>query len=100
MIGTPCTADGPECPVEGDVCYGATITGTDTSHPQYIEGADAVIKEAANIRYCMNEQLCISAQQAAENTAVDTGPYSFDIVCGASKIIASLSALLIAVNVM
>ena len=55
LIGTPCTADGPECPTEGDVCYGATITATDTTHPQYIQEYDAVIKEIANQRYCMNE---------------------------------------------
>ena len=36
LIGTPCTATGPECPVEGEVCYGATITSTDTTHPGYI----------------------------------------------------------------
>ena len=44
----------------------------------------------------MNEQLCITAQQAANNTAIDSGPYTFDIVCAASKIVASISALLIA----
>ena len=47
MIGVPCTADGPECAIEGEVCYGGTITSTDVNHAQYIEEYDAVIKEIA-----------------------------------------------------
>ena len=48
LIGVPCSATGEECTVEGDVCYGATITATDVNHPQYIQEYDSVIKEIAN----------------------------------------------------
>ena len=55
MIGPPCDTDGPDCEVEGEVCYGATITDTDTTHDEYHPEFDPIIKEITNTRWCMNE---------------------------------------------
>ena len=78
---------------EGEVCATSEITDTDTEHADYSEEADEIMNALMPLSACVDAEEC---ETAAEDLNTEDSPYTFEVSCGATKLVASFAALALA----
>merc|ERR1712167_123914 len=91
--GLPASCESADDCEEGEVCATSEITDTDTEHADYSEEADELMNALMPLSACVDAEEC---ETAADDLNTDDSPYTFEVSCGATKLVASFAALALA----